>query len=135
DRIDLLQRALRFRIEAADGVDLLVEQLDAIGFARAHREDVDQRATHGEVSGFVDLRHVAIAAGFQPALLAGKIEVLTARNRQTGTRDVRARRQPLHQRRNGYHQYATLDARQSIQCGDALRNDVWMRTEQVVGQG
>ena len=49
-RCHFLQRALGLRIEAADRVDLLVQQLDAIRLARAHRIDVEQRAAHGEIA-------------------------------------------------------------------------------------
>jgi hypothetical protein len=40
----------------------------------------------------------------------------------------------LHERRHWHDEHAALERRQSIQRGDALRNDLRMRREQVVGQ-
>ena len=133
--VHFVQRALRFRIETADRVDLAVEQFDPVRFGRAHREDVDQRAAHGEVAGFVHLRHVAVAGGLQTLLFAGKVERLLQFEHETGSADEIARRQTLHQRCGGNHQHTTRYRRQPVQRGDALRNDLWMRREQVIGQG
>ncbi len=38
--------ALGVRVEGADGVDLVIEQIDAVGQLRAHRKEVDQPAAH-----------------------------------------------------------------------------------------
>ncbi len=42
-----IEAALRVGIEGADRVDLVVEQVDAVGHVGAHREQVDQAAAHG----------------------------------------------------------------------------------------
>ena len=47
----------------------------------------------------------------------------------------RARRDPLHQRGHRHHQHAARHAGQLVQRGDALRDDVRVRAEDVVGQG
>ncbi len=66
DRIDLVDRTLGFRIEGAQGFDFVVEQIDAIGQFAAHREQIDQCATHGEFAVLIHRVDVAIAAGFKP---------------------------------------------------------------------
>ena len=134
-RIDLVVGTLRFRVEGADRVDLVIEQLDAVRLGAAHREDVEQRATHRKIAGFLHLRHVAIAGHFEPALLAGDIEFLLEREYERGARDITARRESLHQGRHRHDQHAAFQRRQAIQRRDALRDDLRVRREQVVGQG
>ena len=54
-------RALRFRVELADGVDLVAEKLDAhgpVGFRRVHIEDA---AAAGELAGHFDQVHLRVA--------------------------------------------------------------------------
>ena len=134
DPFHWLLRALGFRIEAADRLHLVVEQLDAIRLGAAHREDVEQRAAHREVAGLGHLRHVAVTAGLQPALFGDQIELLALRQHQSGAGDMRARRDPLHQRGHRHHQHTALHRGQPVQRGDALRDDLRMRAEDVVGQ-
>ncbi len=61
--VERIQRALGFGVEAADGLDVLIEQVDAQRILRAGREHVEQRAAHRELAG---ARHLADAgvAGF-----------------------------------------------------------------------
>ena len=65
DRLHLVHRALGLRVEGAQRFDLVVEQVDAIGRLAAHREQVDQRAAHGELAVLVDGVHAAVARGLQ----------------------------------------------------------------------
>ena len=51
---------MRVRIEHADRVQLLVHEVESEGGGRAHREDVDQAATHGEFARGDDLAHVLV---------------------------------------------------------------------------
>ena len=97
DRVDLFQRALRFRIEDADGVDLVIQQLDAIGHVRAHRVDVEQPATHGEVPRIHHLRNVSVAGAFKPAFLAVKFEPGAKLEVETAAGNVLDGRQSLQQ--------------------------------------
>ena len=134
-RIDDMVGALRIGVEAADRLDLVVEQFDAVRLAAAHREDVEQGAAHRKLAGLLNLWHVAVARGLETALLAGDVEFLSQREHESGTGDVAARSESLHQRRDRHDEHAALQPRQAVQCGDALRDDVRMRREQVVGQG
>ncbi len=54
-------RALRFRIEFADGFNFVAKELDAhraVGFGRV---DVENSATPGELAGHLDQIHLRIA--------------------------------------------------------------------------
>src|SRR5690606_25910100 len=42
DLLDLVDGALAFRIEGAQGLDFIVEQVNPVGQATAHREQVEQ---------------------------------------------------------------------------------------------
>jgi hypothetical protein len=120
--------------KAAQRVDHVVEQFDAVGHVRAHREQVEQGAAHGEVARVEHLRHVAVAGGLEPALFAVEVEAAALAQVERVAGDPVRRRQALHQRGHRHHQHAALDRGQAEQRGDALRNDVRVRAEQVVGQ-
>jgi hypothetical protein len=131
----LLLRALCFGVERADRFDLVVEELDAVGLARAHGVDIDERAADGEVARLGHLGYVAVAGRFQAALLGADIELLPLAQHQARARDVRARRDALHERGHRHHQHAALHRRQAVQRGDALRHHLGVGAEDVVGQG
>ena len=57
-----LDGALGFRVEAAQAIDFIVEQIDAQRPGAAHGVEVQQRAAHGEFAVFVDGLHGAVAA-------------------------------------------------------------------------
>ncbi len=128
-------RALGFRVEAAQRIDLVVEQFDAVGLVRAHRVQVEQGAAHREVARVQHLGHVAVARGLEAAFFGVEIELLAAREVERIAGDPGRRRQPLHQRGDRHHQHAAARGRQPVQGRHALRDDVRMRAEQVVGQG
>ena len=135
DCIHFVQRALGFRVEGADRIHVLVQQFDAIRLGAAHREDVQQRATHGEVARIQHLRHVAITRRFQPALLVFQRQALALFHHQCLACDESRRSQPLHQGGDRHHQHAATHGRQPIQRGHTARDDVRLRAEQVVRQG
>ena len=56
-----VEGTLGIDVEAADGFDLVVEELDAVGQLRAHREKVYQAATHAVFAGGNYLGHVLVA--------------------------------------------------------------------------
>ena len=67
---------LRLHIEVAQGVDFLVEQVDAQRMGQAHRVDVHQGAAHGELAPLADRLHRQIAGGQQAAALLMQVEAL-----------------------------------------------------------
>ena len=70
--LERIERALRLRIEAADGLDLIVEQIDAQRRRCAHGEHIQQRAAHGELARTDDLADARVAGLGQP--LAERLE-------------------------------------------------------------
>jgi hypothetical protein len=56
-----IERALRIDVEAAQGFDLVVEQLDAVGQGGTHRKQVDQPAAHAEFARGDHLGDVLVA--------------------------------------------------------------------------
>ncbi len=130
-----MQRTLGFRIEGANRVDLVVQQLDAIRLAAAHRKDVEQRTANGVITRVEHLRYVTITSGFQTTFFRVQIETLAQLHLQGIAADEGHRREPLHQGRHRDDQHPARGARQAIQRRHALRHDVLMRTENVVGQG
>ena len=71
-----VQAALGVGIEGADRIDLVVEQVDAVGHRRAHREQVDQAAAHRVLAGRHDLAHVAVAGQRELRLQRRLVELL-----------------------------------------------------------
>ena len=135
DRVDLVQRALGFGVEAADRFDVGVQQLDPVGRVGAHRVHVQQAAAHREVTRVEHLRHVPVAGRFQAQLLRVQVQRL-ARLQVEGLADhVAHRRQPLHQRGHRHHHDPVLERGQPVQRRQPLADDVRVRAELVVGQG
>ncbi len=133
--LHVVQRALRFRVEGTDRVDVLVQQFDPQRRVRAHRVHVEQAAAHREIARVHHLRHVAVAGAFQAALFRLQVQALAHAQVEAAADDVAQRRHPLHQRLHRHHHDALLQRRQPVQRRQALADDVRVRTELVVGQG
>src|SRR5207245_2645699 len=65
-----IEGALGLRVEAPDGLDLVVEQVDAQRSSAAHGKDVEERPAHRELPGTHDLADTRVA-GFREALAEG----------------------------------------------------------------
>ena len=135
DRVDLVDGALVLRIEGAQRLDLVIEQVDAVRQLAAHREQVDQGAAHRELSVFVHRVDAAVAAGFQARAHLLHIELLADVQHQAAAEQELGWRQAMQGSGDRHHQHAMGQFRQAVQAGDALGDDVLVRREQVVGQG
>ena len=135
DAVQLVQGALRVRIEAPDAVDIAVQHVDSIGRVRAHGKHIDQRAAHREFAVRDDLRDGGISGQRQLRAQCLQIERLADMDLERVGLDIAARRQPLQQRVDGHQPDALAGARQFRQGGEPGRGDVGMRGEAVVGQG
>ncbi|MNF51671.1 hypothetical protein D3C84_329950 [compost metagenome] len=127
DRFDLVHRALGFRVEGAQGLDLVIEQVDPVGQVAAHGEEIDQGAPHGELAVFVDRIHATIAGGFQTQAHLLHVELLADVQHQAGAEQEAGRRQAVEGGGDGHDQHAALDRGQPIKGVDALGNDVLVR--------
>ncbi len=108
DTFDLIDGALVFRIEGAQRVDFVVEQVDAVGLVAAHRENIEQRAALGEFAVFVDRGDGAIAGGGEAFAQLLDVEGLADVDHQAVALQIRRRRQPVQQCRYRHHQHAAL---------------------------
>ncbi|MNO97438.1 hypothetical protein D3C76_891470 [compost metagenome] len=134
-RIHLVDRALGLGVEGAQRLDLVIEQVDAVGQLAAHREQVDQRAAHGELAMLVDGVDAAIATGLQAQAHLLHVDGLAHVQHQAAAQQEAGRRQAVQGGGDRHHEDAVAQLRQAVQAGDALGDDVLVRREQVVGQG
>ncbi len=135
DRVHLVQRTLRFRVEHADRIDILIQQLDPQWRVRAHREHVEQAAADGKVARVHHLRDIAVAGAFQAALFRIQIQPLANGEIETAADDVAQRSQLLQQGLHRHDHHAAGQAGQAVQGGQTLADDFGVRAELVVGQG
>ena len=130
-----LDGALGFRVEAAQAIDFIVEQVDAQRPGAAHGVEVQQRAAHGEFAVFVDGLHGAVAAFAQGGAQRRGIQHLSLGQIQAVGVDVVARGEALHQRRHRRQQQPLAQRGQARQRAQTFRDNVLMRRKIVVGQG
>ena len=102
--VELSVRALRLRVEAADAVDLVVEQVDAQRRFAAHREDVEQRAADREIARLVPPGDAGVAGAVSRSRNVLEIELLADARIKRVRIDKGARRQAL-QRRGQIHDH------------------------------
>ena len=134
-RIDLVDRALRFRVEGAQRLDLVVEQVDAVRLLAAHGVQVDQRAAHGELAMLVDGVDTAVAAGLQARAHLFDIDLLAHVQHQAAAQQEARGGEAVQGGGDRHYKNAVVELRQPVKAGDALGDDVLVRREQVVGQG
>src|SRR6476620_11566464 len=134
DGVDLVQRALRLRIEDTDRVDLVVEQFDAIRLLGAHRVHVEQATAYGEVARVEHLRHVAVTRALESAFLRIQVQSVAELEVEAAAGDVAQRRKSLQQRLYRNDDDAAIQRWHAMQCGETLADDIRMRTETVVWQ-
>ncbi len=134
-----VEAALGVGVEGADGVDLVVEQIHAVGLQRAHGKQVDQAAAHRVLAVADHLGDMLVAGQRQLSLEFGLVQLLAALELEGVAGQEGGRCQPV-QRRGGGHQHhvgtmllvALVDAPQR---GQALADQVLVGREAVVGQG
>ena len=135
DAIQLVQGALRVRIEAADAVDVAIQHVDSIGGLGSHGEDVDQRAADGEFTVCDDLGDGGISGQGQLRTQRSQVQALADVNLEGVGLDVAARGQSLQQGVDRDQPDAAAGARQLCQGCEPRRGDIRVRREAVVGQG
>src|SRR5882672_3238642 len=127
--------SLRLGVKDANGLDLVVEEVDAQRRVRAHGEDVDDRAADGALAGRHHLRDLRVARLDQAQAKVLARQAVAPGQQQRVRLDVRRRRQALQQGFERDDDDAALERGQFVEDREALRNDVGMRREAVVGQG
>ena len=132
---DLVDRALGLRVEGAQRFDFLIEQVDAVGQAAAHREQVQQGAAHGVVAMFINRIDTAVAGGIQVLAHAVDVQPLADLQHQYRAAKEGAGRNAVQQGDHRHDEDAMTYLGQAIQGLQALGDDVLVRREAVVGQG
>ena len=129
-----VERALRVDVEGLDALDVVAEEIEPIGERAAHRKQVDEAAADRELARRDDLRDVLIAGERElgPERVDVEGRALLQEERERG--EVRRRSEPVKRRRRGHDQNVALAARDAIQRGQALRDEIVMRRERVVRQ-
>ncbi len=101
-----LAAALGLRIEAPDGLDLVVEEVHAQRAVRAHREEIEYRAAHRELAVLHDLGDAAVARPLQALAHRLQREPVPLREEERGGLQEARRRDALHQRRPRHDEHA-----------------------------
>ena len=65
DALDLLDCTLCLGVESPDRVDLVVEEIDAVGQVASHRVEIKQRAAYRELAMLQHLRDIAVTCLFE----------------------------------------------------------------------
>jgi hypothetical protein len=129
-----IEASLRIRIEGADRVDLVVEQVDAVRHGRSHREQVDQAAAHRVFAGADDLRDVVVAGQRELRLEPGLVQLLLHAEVE-GVAGQEARRCHTVERGARRHQHHVgLPLQDPPQRREPLADQVLVRREGVVRQ-
>ncbi|MDT4835864.1 hypothetical protein FQZ97_695420 [compost metagenome] len=132
--LDRVQAALRVRVERADGLDLVAEQVDPVRQRRAHRVQVDQAAAHAVFARAHHGADVLVAGQRELRLQRGFVQALALLEEEGVGGQEGRRREPV-QRGAGRHQHhVALPALDIVQRGQAFGDQVLVRREAVVGQ-
>ena len=128
-------RPLGFRVEAAQGFDFFVEQVDADRFRAAHGKQIDHGTAYGELGVVEHGIDRGITRGNQlSAELLDRQPLADSQIQAVGGHMI-SRRQTQQQPGHGKHQDALLQQGKPVQGRQALGNDVLVRREVIVGQG
>jgi hypothetical protein len=129
-----IQAALTVRIEGADGIDFVVEQVDAVRHRRSHREQVDQPAAHRIFAGTHHLRDMAVPGKRELGLQLCFLELLLDLELE-GVSGEEARRRHAVQHRGGRHDDdVCLTLRDAPERRQPFADQVLVRRKAVVGQ-
>ncbi len=130
-----VQAALAVRIEGADGVDLVVEQVHPQRHAGAHREQIDQAAAHRVFAGADDLGDMAVSRQCQLGLEPGFLELLLDPEMEGVAGQEGGRRDTVERGGGRNEHHVRLALRNTPESGQALTDEVLVRRKRVVGQG
>nr|BFE90028.1 hypothetical protein GCM10020185_05640 [Pseudomonas brassicacearum subsp. brassicacearum] len=95
DRLHFVDGPLVFRVEGAQGLDFVIEQVDAIRQFAAHREQVDQGAAYRELAMLVHRVDAAIATGLKARAHLLDIELLADVQHQAAAKQELGRCQAM----------------------------------------
>ncbi len=129
-----VERALRVDVEGVDALDVVAEEIEAVGQRAAHRKEVDQPAADAEFAGRHDLRDVLVAGERQLRAQRVGVEARALLEKERERGEIRRRREAVERRRRGDDEHVALAARDAVERRQALRHEVVVRRELVVRQ-
>ena len=129
-----IQRALRVHIKGGDGLDLVIEQVDAIGQRAAHRKQVDQPAAHAVFARGEHLLHMSVARQSHLFAQPVQVEPVAALQEKGIGGEVTHRRQRIQRGGDGHYDHIAGVRADVVQGGQTLGNQVLVRREMVVRQ-
>ena len=94
-RLHFIDGSLGLRVEGAQGLDFIVEQVDPVRQFAAHREQVDQRTAHGELAMLIHRVNAAITAGLKARAHLFDIKLLPHVQHQAAAQQELGRRQAM----------------------------------------
>ena len=128
--------ALRLRIEAADRLQRVAEEVEPHRQVHARRKEVEDAAAHRVVAGLAHRRGADEAVELEPLHDACHAQHVARRRRQRLLGDQVLRGNTLQRRIDGRQQHrrlvAALDAGEPGQRGHALRHDAGVRRDAIV---
>jgi hypothetical protein len=127
-----IERALRVGVEGLDAFDVVVEQIEAVWQRTSHREEIDQSAAHAELAGRDDLRDVPVTGEGELGAQRVDVEPRPLLQEERECREKLLRREPIERRRRRDDQYAAFSARDVVERGEPLRDQVLVRREMVI---
>ncbi len=135
DLRDLVERALAVRIERADRLDFLIEQVEPVGQRAAHGKEVDQSAAHAVLARRDHLRDVAVAGEGELRAQAAELERFSRLEEEAVRGEEGRRREARERGRRGYDGDVEVLAHDAVERREALRHQIVVRREMIVGQG
>ena len=130
--------SLRVRIKRADRVDFVVKKIQTQGRSRAHREDVDDAASHGKFARSHRLLDAPVACGHKVGLQALDAHRLPFAEKESVARHKGLGCQTLRGGACGSNQnvgpHGLVGACEVVERLEAFAHKVRMRTHRVVGQ-
>ncbi len=131
----LVERALGVRVEGADRLDLLVHQIEPVGESAAHGKEIDQAAAYAVLARRDHLRDVAVAGEGELGSQRVQIERLSRLQEKTVRREKGRGREAGERGRRRNDGGVEVLAHDAVERREALRHQVVVRREMIVGQG
>ncbi len=129
-----VQRALRVDVEGADRLDVVAEQIDAVGQRAAHREEIDQPAAHAELAWRDHLRDVLVTGEGELAAQRIDVEALPLLQEEREPGEIAGGRKAIERGGRRSDHDVAFAARDPVERGEALGDEILVRREMVVRQ-
>ena len=136
DFLCFLHRALGLYVKPPDRFNFVVEEVEAEGALRPHREDVDDAPANGEFAGGKNLLHGGVAREREALLNCADRNALAFMKEEGARTNVGDRCHSLRRRDRGSKEHirASRGSREAVERFKALGNEVFLGRENVVGE-